>query len=117
MLSLKGIFRSVVNRRRLQQPVETERRKRLRPREAETRLTNAISDLSKMVRSKTRDSVRAVANDVQAVVKFMTFAEICTLRVPGVNVRMCRHPKHESANTGKAFCTEELCPVMRGELA
>ncbi len=87
----------------------------MRPCEAESRLADAISGLSKSIRSKSNRDVFAVSNDAQAVVKFITFADICTFRIPGLAMRRCRHPQHESANSGEAVCNEKLCPFVLGK--
>ena len=57
-------------------------------------------------------SKRVVANDIQQVVDFSTFAEICPYKLRQGEFRLCKHPDHEAANTGVAKCHEELCPLM-----
>lgn len=102
------------DRRRRSEPVVVERR-HTKPslKSSREHLRTALREFDSAARRLTGEK-REVANDIQQTVKFSTFREICTFRVPQVQVRLCRHPKHDAANTGTAACDEQLCPIMRG---
>lgn len=103
------------DRRNRDVAVEIERRgARVRMKEADRRVKESMERLSKAL--KDRGALkREVANDIQTVVHFPSFAAICKWRVPGVAMRLCRNPQHEASNTGVAECNEEKCPFMRHE--
>ena len=101
-------------RRQSQLPVSVDRRHRRKSlREVDKELAERISDLEKTI-SMRRDDIfkRVVANDIQQVVIFQTFADTCTFKLRQGEFRMCKHPDHEAANTGVAKCHEELCPLI-----
>ena len=83
----------------------------------QSRVNDAIEDLTKTVRM-TKDELFAearkeVANDVQHTVVFSTFAEICRYRTKNGIYILCRNGAHEASGTGIASCNEEQCPLMR----
>lgn len=60
---------------------------------------------------------RIVANDIQQIVQFQTFASVCPDRgSEEITVRLCRNPGHEAANTGIAVCDEQVCPKINEAL-
>lgn len=109
-MGIKIIFRTIINRRKRQEPVTVERRRRIRTREAEHTLRQSIERLSNAIRMKRPD----IMEFGTATVTFATFSEVCNYRVPGLNIRLCRHKKHENAKDALAPCNERLCPFMRG---
>ena len=118
-MNLLGRLFRFVDRRTHDVPVAEERRgsKRSRMKQADEALQKAIVDLDKTVRLTREDFLppkREVANDIQHQVQFVTFRDICTFSgSKELSVRLCRHPKHEAANTGIATCEETVCPLLR----
>ena len=108
MISIKLIYRALLDRRRANRPVTVERRHRLRAREAENSLRLSIERLSNAIKMKRPD----IMERGSAVVTFVTFSEICNYRTPMLNVRRCRHPSHRGQDD--AECNERLCPFMNG---
>jgi len=105
----------LLDRRHKQKPVQTDRRTpRNRIRETDERLHHAVEDLEQTLSIHTDKFWKRSANDVQQEVQFVTFRSICTYSVEAGVHRLCRHPKHEAANTGIATCDEQLCPIIKG---
>lgn len=115
MLKLPDFLRRFMGDRRTHsENVPQERRKKITRSEADKRLREAVDDLDRTVRMRSDDFKCEAVNDIQTQVIFATFSEICTFRVPNLAVRICRHEKHEAANTGIAICNESQCPFARG---
>ena len=114
-MSLLGRIRSMWNldRRKRQTPVATERRTRHKRKDVEQRYTNAIEDFSETVRANRTDIVsKFSANDNQQVIIWSTFRDLCTHGLKAGEYFLCRHPKHEAANTGIAKCEQQVCPLI-----
>ena len=115
MGKIRALFSWLNDRRKEHLPVQVDRRK---PRitgwkESSKTLDAAIDRLqSELKRHNSYERVE-VANDIQQVVVFRTFAAICKYRNDALQIRLCRNPRHQdAANTALAICTEEKCPMM-----
>lgn len=110
--SLRRWIARLTDRRKLNIPVSIDRRAP-QAREIKERLDRAHERLLETVKKHTGELPRIAANDIQQVVIFSTFREICSFRLTAGEHRLCRHEKHEAANTGIAPCNEQLCPSLR----
>ena len=107
------------NRRTHDEPVAEERRVKLKHKEVYKRFDESMEHFDQTIRMKRDDFFRGekfTANDSQQVVIFSTFREICAYRLTQGQYRLCKHPKHEAANTGVAKCEEQLCPALAAAL-
>lgn len=105
---VKEVLRAIADRRKSDVPVSPDRR-RSGMKHADERLRHALERIQRATKVLRRE----VANDIQQVVRFETFAEICTYNSRQGEFRLCKNPDHEAANTGIAKCNDELCPLMR----
>lgn len=113
MANLREFFSRIGGRRKVNVPVDQDRRG-IGLKEAKDRLKSAHDRLEEMVKQQTSPRKREVANDIQHQVQFVTFRDICTFSgSKELAIRLCKHPKHEAANTGIATCDELLCPLLR----
>ena len=93
------------------------RRKKMSIKEVDQKLGDAMDNLERTIRMKRDDFFNervAVANDIQTVVVFKTFAEICRFRgSDSLTLRICRNERHQdAANSALAICNEEKCPLI-----
>ena len=112
MGSIKFLFRKVrlLERRKQDKPVDVDRRKPKNVRESD----DHFRDMLERLNEATKPLKREIANDIQQVVVFKTFSEICRFRSSdALKVRLCRNPRHEeAANTALAKCDEDRCPLL-----
>ncbi len=111
---LKAIWHE---RRQRYEPVKQERRRRkLSVKEVDKQLAEAMSRLEKTVvlsRDDFFNGEKKVANDMQTVVVFGPFSDICKFKNDALKIRLCRNPRHEdAANSALARCSEEKCPLL-----
>lgn len=114
LLSLKRIF-GFGERRKEQRPVTNERRRdrRTRMQRSEESLLETTRVFDSAVRGKRDTLLRREAANGQNQVQFDTMQAVCPDAVRAGEHRLCRHPRHEAANTGIAVCDERLCPLLR----
>ena len=101
-------------RRQQNVPVHTDRRKPSKTgwKESTRSLDKAIDRLQGEIKRFNGEN-RVVANDIQQVVLFKTFGDICNFRNDALRIRLCRNPGHgDSANTALPRCEEEKCPLL-----
>jgi len=112
MGSLKFLFKDVrlFERRKREVPVPADRRRPKNVKEADEHFREALQKLNEA----TKPLKREVANDIQTVVVFKTFSEICRFRgSDALSVRLCRNSRHQdAANSALAKCDEERCPLL-----
>ena len=112
---LERLRSMIQDRRQNNLPVNQDRRKQSKSKEAEKRLRDALEDFKETVRvRRPDDEVRRflASNDRQQVVLFSTFRDICEFGIRAGEHRLCRHPSHEAANSGIARCDEAICPAI-----
>jgi len=108
---MTNLLRRLLDRRRASFGTDTERR-RPSMKDADERLADSIQRMeSTIIRRRLPHS----ANDVQRVVLFDTFAEVCEFRYQNGNT-VCKHPEHEAHGTGISLCNEQQCPFARGKV-
>lgn len=107
-----NILRKFLDRRRQGGPIESERR-RPSMADADAMLAEAIAGMEQATirRPAFTFTPPPSANDVQRVVLFSTFSEICEYRYQNGHT-VCKHPEHEAARTGASFCAEAVCPFV-----
>lgn len=110
-----NILRKFLDRRRQGGPIESERR-RPSMADADAMLADAIAGMEQATirRPAYTFTPPPSANDVQRVVLFSTFSDICEYRYSNGNV-VCKHGEHEAHGTGVAICNEQQCPFARGK--
>lgn len=122
MGNLRAFIGGLFDRRKRDKPVATDRRHRPSGiKDSDAHLKAAMEHLSETVRLTRKDfepPKREIANDHQEQVQFVTFRDMCSFSgSKELAIRLCRHPKHEAANTGVATCEETVCPLLRPSTA
>ena len=118
MSNLLERVKSLFNDRRTRnEPVAVERRAKHKRKDVDDRLRNAVEDFDQTIKMTREDFLEKFsANDIQQTTTFSTFRMICNFTLKAGQHRLCRHPKHEAANTGIAKCEEQVCPFMLGKV-
>ena len=111
---IRSFLSSVWDRRKVDIPVDMERRHPTRLRDADRMVKESRERLEQAIKQRLNGVNKKIANDCQQTVVFSTYRDICPSKGPEIGgVKLCRDKHHPDASSNEiTICEEDKCPRL-----